>query len=55
MDYEINVKGKGSPRDIVKSLKELIATIEDTTKNFRLEIGSVEFEGGTLHTTIEEL
>jgi len=54
MNYEIKIIGKGTSIEIVKSLKKLIATIEETTRTYRDEIGSIELEDEILLTEITE-
>lgn len=50
----IKITGEGTPREIVEALKTIIATIEETTRNFKDEIGSVEWEDEILMTEITE-
>ena len=54
MNYEIKITGEGTSQEIVKGLTKLIATIEETSKTHREEIGCVEWEDETLLTVINE-
>ena len=54
MKYEFKITGEGTSREIVESLKKVIATIEETTRTHREEIGNVEWEEENAFTEIKE-
>ena len=52
--YDIKITGDGTAQEIVEGLKKVIATIEETTRTYRDDIGTVEWEDETLITEITE-
>ena len=44
MNYEIKITGNGTSKEITNALNRLVATIEETTRSYRLEIGTIELD-----------